>query len=136
MTSLGVSYKLLRLHFKVPNMYRRITCCAKGSYALPHLISIGLPKAIQSFIIFFKTPLLDSFMYYFRRTYSALMMPKVRSIHMSTLIKPKNSRIFSLLFTKLFFYWEVTNSFLVDIGAVTNNYNPWWQQTKTSNCIN
>jgi len=61
MTSLGLSYKLLRLDFKVLNMYRCITHCVKGSYAPPHLISIGLPKAIQSFVIFFQNFLIRLF---------------------------------------------------------------------------
>jgi hypothetical protein len=66
------------------------------------------------------------------KTYSALPIMRGYIIHPNILKKPKTKGWFFLIQTKLFFYWAVTNSFLVATLAVSNNYNPWWQQTKTS----
>jgi hypothetical protein len=103
MTSLGLSYKLLRLHFKVPNIYRRITCCVKGSYTLPHLISIGLPKAIQSFIIFFQNFLIRLFYVLFQENIFCVNDAKsLFYTHEHSYKTKKLTHIFSLIYKTIF----------------------------------
>ncbi len=68
-------------------------------------------------------------MYFFRRAYSTLATVKVCATQLNIPMKIIIHKLF-LTQAKLFFYWEVTNSFLVATGAVTNNYNPWWHGNK------
>ena len=53
--------------------------------------------------------------------------------HINKLLKPKNQDRFFLSHTIPFFRLEQTNTFFVAIRARSNNYNPWWQQTKQLN---
>jgi len=69
-------------------------------------------------------------MYFFMKIYSTFLILVGYATRLNTLMKPIIIHKLVLIQAKLFFYWEVTNSFLVVTGAVNNNYNPWWQQTK------
>ena len=73
-------------------------------------------------------------MYSAQKTYSTLPITKGYTFHINTLMKPKTIGKFFIAKTKTFFHWAQTNTFLVAIRAVSNNYSPWWQQTKTSRC--
>jgi len=71
-------------------------------------------------------------MYSVQKTYSLLPITKGYTFHINMLVKPKTIGNFLTSKTKISFHWVQTNTFLVATWAVTNNYNPWWQQTKTS----
>jgi hypothetical protein len=132
MTSLRLTYTLLKQYFKFPHICNNVTVCNNGSYTPPHLDTIGLPEASRFLLIFFQNFLISLFYVFCLDNIFFIANNKRLNISHKHACKTENHWNFFTSKTKIFFHCVQTNTFLVATRAVSNNYSPWWQQTKTS----